>query len=126
MIDAYDVEWAFTVLLEHFSYNLIYYVDKWEVRGELNRRHLLQYPGEPNLLALSDRELDEFTAALNAGLKEIEEEEAAQITRAACKVKTIRPEKPDGLPFEFRAARSFFQALMGSNCAALPRLSLGG
>lgn len=77
MIDAYDVEWAFTVLLEHYSYNLIYYVDKWEVRGELNRRHLLQYPGEPNLIALSDRELDEFTAALNAGLKEIEEEEAA-------------------------------------------------
>ena len=77
MIDDYDVEWAFTVLLEHYSYNLIYYVDKWEVRGELNRRHLLQYPGEPNLLALSDRELDEFTAALNAGLKEIEEEEAA-------------------------------------------------
>lgn len=77
MIDAYDVEWAFTVLLEHYSYNLIYYVDKWEVRGELNRRHLLQYPGEPNLLALSDRELDEFTAALNADLKEIEEEEAA-------------------------------------------------
>ena len=77
MIDDYDVEWAFTVLLEHYSYNLIYYVDKWEVRGELNRRHLLQYPGEPNLLALSDRELDEFTAALNADLKEIEEEEAA-------------------------------------------------
>lgn len=77
MIDDYDVEWAFTVLLEHYSYNLIYYVDKWEVRGELNRRHLLQYPGEPNLLALSDRELDEFTAALNAGLKEIEEEEKA-------------------------------------------------
>lgn len=77
MIDAYDVEWAFTVLLEHYSYNLIYYVDKWEVRGELNRRHLLQYPGEPNLLSLTDRELDEFTAALNAGLKEIEEEEAA-------------------------------------------------
>lgn len=77
MIDAYDVEWAFTVLLEHYSYNLIYYVDKWEVRGELNRRHLLQYPGEPNLIALSDRELDEFTAALNADLKEIEEEEAA-------------------------------------------------
>lgn len=77
MIDDYDVEWAFTVLLEHYSYNLIYYVDKWEVRGELNRRHLLQYPGEPNLLSLTDRELDEFTAALNAGLKEIEEEEAA-------------------------------------------------
>lgn len=77
MIDDYDVEWAFTVLLEHYSYNLIYYVDKWEVRSELIRRHLLQYPGEPNLLALSDRELDEFTAALNAGLKEIEEEEAA-------------------------------------------------
>lgn len=77
MIDDYDVEWAFTVLLEHYSYNLIYYVDKWEVRGELNRRHLLQYPGEPNLLSLTDRELDEFTAALNAGLKEIEEEEKA-------------------------------------------------
>lgn len=77
MIDDYDVEWAFTVLLEHYSYNLIYYVDKWEVRGELLRRHLLEYPGEPNLLALSDRELDEFTAALNRGLKEIEAEEAA-------------------------------------------------
>ena len=77
MIDDYDIEWAYQVLLEHYSYNLIYYVDKWEVRGELNRRHLLQYPGEPNLLAFSDRELDEFTAALNAGLKEIEEEEKA-------------------------------------------------
>lgn len=77
MIDDYDVEWAFQVLLEHFSYELIYYVDRWEVRQELLRRHLLEYPGEPNLIALSDRELDEFTAALNAGLKEIEEEEAA-------------------------------------------------
>ena len=77
MIDDYDVEWAYQVLLEHYSYEEIYFVDKWEVRMELLRRHLLEYPGEPNLLALSDRELDEFTAALNAGLKEIEEEEAA-------------------------------------------------
>ena len=77
MIDAYDVEWAFTVLLEHYSYNLIYYVDKWEVRSELIRRHLLQYPGEPNLLALCDHDLDEFTAELNACLKVIEEEEKA-------------------------------------------------
>ena len=42
MIDDYDVEWAFQVLLEHFSYELIYYVDRWEVRQELLRRHLLE------------------------------------------------------------------------------------
>lgn len=77
MIDDYDIDWAYQVLLEHYSYEEIYFVDKWEVRMELIRRHLLQYPGEPNLLALTDRELDDFTAALNRGLKEIEAEEAA-------------------------------------------------
>ena len=65
------------MLLEHYSYEEIYFVDKWEVRMELIRRRLLQYPGEPNLLALTDRELDDFTTALNRGLKEIEAEEAA-------------------------------------------------
>lgn len=77
MIDDYDIDWAYQVLFEHYSYEEIYFVDKWEVRMELIRRRLLQYPGEPNLLALTDRELDDFTTALNRGLKEIEAEEAA-------------------------------------------------